>query len=360
METVRGGLDDVADALSARERGYDLAIGAMEHLGVAAFVLGADGRVLLWNQACEHLTGVPARDVLGARNPWRAFYDKPRPCLADLVLSQRADAVGSLYVRGGASARGGSALSAETWCAMPQLGRPLYLTIDAAPIRDQSGAVIAVVETLRDLTADRRRQEELESLATLDGLTGLLNRRSFDERLGGEARRAARDQLPLALLMIDLDNFKPYNDAHGHQIGDACLKSVALAIRGALTRAGDLAARYGGDEFAVILPGVDAIGAARVARRIRERVAALRIVNPFSANSYGLTLSVGGCAAAADFVGSASRLIATADAELYRAKRSGRNRMSIVDCEAGASAFGDHRANPLAATGGRAAAGPNP
>jgi len=354
METFRDGPGEAADAPRARERDEALAVRVVEHLGVPAFVLGADGCVLLWNKACEDLTGAPAREMLGAPNPWRAFYDAPRPCLADLVLSRRVDAVGSLYLRGGASPRGGRALSAEAWCTMPHLGRPLYLAIDAAPIYDRSGSLVAVVETLRDLTADKRRQEELESLASLDGLTGLLNRRSFDERLATEARRASRERFSLALLMIDVDDFKPYNDAHGHLIGDACLRNVAAAIRGALSRAGDVAARYGGDEFAVILPGAERPGAAQVAQRVRARVAALHIANPFSTRSQNLTLSVGGCAAAPDFVGSVGRLIATADAELYRAKRAGRNRMSIADCEAGPMSFADRGARLLAPIAPRA------
>ena len=198
--------------------------------------------------------------------------------------------------------------------------------------------MIAAVETLRDLTVEKQRQAELESLAALDGLTGLLNRRSFDERLAMEVRRAHRADDPLALLMIDVDDFKPYNDAHGHQIGDACLRRVALAIRGALSRAGDIAARYGGDEFSVILPGADRAGALQVAEHIRRRVADLHIANPFSAISQSLTLSIGGCAAQG-FDGPAERLVALSDAELYRAKRSGRNRTSIASRQSDSLAF---------------------
>jgi diguanylate cyclase (GGDEF)-like protein len=341
MQTFQKGLGGLAGLLSGRGRGHGLAINAMEHLGVPAFVLGADRRVLLWNKACERLTGVLAQDVLGKRSPWRAFYDRPRPCLADLVLARRVEDIESLYVRGGAAAHDGRSVSAETWCEMPKLGRPLYLAIDAAPIYDEAGAMIAAVETLRDLTVEKQRQDELESLAALDGLTGLLNRRSFDERLTQEVRRAFRAGHPLALLMVDVDDFKPYNDAHGHQIGDECLRKVALAIGGALSRAGDVAARYGGDEFSVILPGADRIGALQVAEHIRERIDDLRIANPFSTMSQRLTLSIGGCVAAHGFDGSAERLVALADAELYRAKRSGRNRTSIAACESGSTAFGE-------------------
>jgi len=325
METFRDGPGEAADAPRARERDEALAVRVVEHLGVPAFVLGADGCVLLWNKACEDLTGAPAREMLGAPNPWRAFYDAPRPCLADLVLSRRVDVVGSLYLRGGASPRGGRALSAEAWCAMPHLGRPLYLAIDAAPIYDRSGSLVAVVETLRDLTADKRRQEELESLASLDGLTGLLNRRSFDERLATEARRASRERFSLALLMIDVDDFKPYNDAHGHLIGDACLRNVAAAIRGALSRAGDVAARYGGDEFAVILPGtLDKVGA-EVAGRVVASVA-----ETTSAIGVDITASAG-VAAVRTGVASREDLVEAADTALYRAKAAGGDGVAIHD-----------------------------
>ena len=331
-------LEGSTDAPPARRPDSQFAVSVMERLGVPAFVLGADRRVLLWNKACERLTGAPAADMLGTRNHWRAFYGEPRPCLADLVLAQKLDEIALRYVRGDRAAHDGGGAATETWCEMPRLGRPLYLAVDAAPIYDDAGAMIAAVETLRDLTVEKQRQAELESLAALDGLTGLLNRRSFDERLALEVRRAHRAEVPLALLMIDVDDFKPYNDAHGHQIGDACLRSVALAIRSALSRAGDVAARYGGDEFAVILPGADRIGAAQVAEHIRRRVADLHIANPFSAISQSLTLSIGGCAAQG-FDRSAERLVALSDAELYRAKRGGRNRTSIASCGADSPAL---------------------
>ncbi|MGA2484665.1 MAG: diguanylate cyclase [Roseiarcus sp.] len=341
MQTFHSRLGRRVGAPPARQSDHGFAVSVMEHLGVPAFVLGADRRVLMWNKACERLTGAPAENMLGTRDHWRAFYDKRRPCLADLVLRQKFEDIALRYARGGRAVHGRAGAATENWCEMPRLGRPLYLAADASPIYDEAGAMIAAVETLRDLTVEKQRQTELESLAALDGLTGLLNRRSFDERLTLEARRALRAELPLALLMVDVDDFKPYNDAHGHQVGDACLRTVAQAIRGALWRAGDVAARYGGDEFSIILPDTDRIGALRVAEHIRGRIDALRIANPFSAASRSLTLSIGGCVAARGFDGSAERLVALSDAELYRAKRGGRNRTSIATCESDPAAFGE-------------------
>ena len=112
----------------------------MEHLGVPAFVLGADRRVLLWNMACERLTGVPAEDVLGTRDHWRAFYGERSPLSRRSRAERQFEDIESLYVRGGAAAHGGG-VSTETWCEMPRLGRPLYLAADAAPIYDEAGAI---------------------------------------------------------------------------------------------------------------------------------------------------------------------------------------------------------------------------
>ena len=334
MQASQGRPGNIAPPRTLR-RAADPALAAsvIEHLSVPTFALAVDRRVLLWNKACERLTGVAAESVLGTRRHWRAFYNRRRPCLAELVLTGRNQDVPSFYDRHAAPASSAHGVAVEGWSQMPRLGQPLYLAIEAAPIYDSSGAIVAAVETLRDLTTEKRRQLELESLAALDGLTGLLNRRSFDERLRQEIRRVARERLPLALLMVDVDDFKPYNDAHGHQVGDEGLRRVALAIRSALSRAGDLAARYGGDEFAVILPGVDRNGALHVAERIRERVDALGIANPFSAATQCLTLSIGGCVAPNDFSGAAEDLVARADAELYRAKWAGRNRTSVAEFE---------------------------
>jgi diguanylate cyclase (GGDEF)-like protein len=315
---------------SLEDGGDGFAINVVEHLGFAAFVLGADGRVLLWNNACERLTGVSAREVVGTSNQWRAFYGERRPCLADLVLSGRFDDIGALYASGGKANLSESGVSAENWCVMPKLGRPLYLAIDASPICDRSGAVIAAVETLRDITVHKQRQIELETMATRDGLTGLSNRRSFDERLPEEARRAAREKLSLSLLMIDIDFFKHYNDADGHQAGDECLRTVAQAISNSLLRAGDFASRYGGDEFAVILPGASQPGATRVVERVLERIADLRVHHSASTVSNNVTLSIGGAAALSFDGGRSEALLACADAALYRAKRDGRNRAVIV------------------------------
>ncbi|WP_020654081.1 sensor domain-containing diguanylate cyclase [Massilia niastensis] len=302
----------------------------MESLSVPVFVLGTDARVMIWNRACEHLTGVPASETLGTAEHWRCFYEQPRPTLADLLLQERAGVTRQIYPRGPREAASG--LSIESWCDMPRAGRRRYLAADASPIFDAGGRLSAVVETLRDLTDEKMAQVALEQLATRDGLTGLANRRCFDETLHAEWTRALRQQQPLSLLMVDVDNFKAYNDAHGHLGGDECLKRVARAVASEM-RANDLVARYGGEEFAVILPNQSLKGAAIVAERIRCRVEQLQLPCRFATGQH-VTVSIGAATAVAGPDNCASQLVAVADAALYRAKHLGRNRISLPLSEA--------------------------
>lgn len=170
---------------------------------------------------------------------------------------------------------------------------------------------------------------ELEARASQDGLTGLANRRCFDEKLALELDRARRHAQPVSLIMMDVDFFKKFNDSYGHVAGDDCLRAVAGAVARSVNRAEDLAARYGGEEFAVIMPGADTAGAREVAEAIRTAVAALQI--PHAASATGtVTISLGAATihpAPADS-GDASALIRQADALLYQSKSGGRNRVT--------------------------------
>lgn len=305
----------------------------MEMLAIPAFVLDTECRVMIWNCACERLTGVAAYEVLGTRDHWRSFYRDPRPTLADLVIQHRTDEMHSLYSKHAKHSEArGNHLCAENWCEMPRSGRSRYLAVDASPILDDDGKLIAVVETLRDMTDEKTAQIALEQLATRDGLTGLANRRCFDDTLHAEWTRAMRNQHPLSLLMVDVDNFKAYNDANGHLGGDECLKRIATAVASEM-RANDLVARYGGEEFAVILPNQSLKGAAIVAERIRCRVEQLQVPNRL-APERRVTVSIGAATAIAAADSDASQLVAIADAALYRAKHMGRNRISLPTVEA--------------------------
>ncbi|MDH5301804.1 MAG: diguanylate cyclase [Gammaproteobacteria bacterium] len=174
--------------------------------------------------------------------------------------------------------------------------------------------------------------ERLDGLATTDGLTGLANRRQFDELLEEEIRRNARKAMPISVLLCDVDYFKNYNDFYGHQAGDHCLVAVAEVMRNAFKRAGELPARYGGEEFAVILPGEDSAGAERIAEHLIEEIHKRAIPHEKSSVSPMVTLSVG--LATAYFNGeqdiiSPEALLKKADEGLYVAKQQGRNRVIV-------------------------------
>ncbi|WP_395703914.1 diguanylate cyclase domain-containing protein [Aquabacterium sp.] len=172
----------------------------------------------------------------------------------------------------------------------------------------------------------KRQSDLLREMAFVDGLTGLHNRRSFDERLATEWQRALRQQQPLALILADIDQFKAYNDHHGHQAGDETLRRVAQQIGALLARPGDMAARYGGEEFACLLPETDAAGALDVARRIEQAVRALAIPHGHSAAAEVVTLSLGTAALVPRGGDEPAALLAAADRQLYEAKRLGRGR----------------------------------
>lgn len=181
----------------------------------------------------------------------------------------------------------------------------------------------------------RQANEELRLVSQLDGLTGIANRRSFDEALRREWRRAMRDEEPLALIMLDADHFKAYNDTYGHQAGDECLKFIAAQVKAAAKRSTDLAARYGGEEFALILTECDLAGAAQVAERLRSSIEEAAWPHAGSAVAKVVTVSLGVVAVCPQQEEQALELVAAADRAMYRAKQSGRNRVCLAspDCE---------------------------
>ena len=205
------------------------------------------------------------------------------------------------------------------------LGAVDYVTkpIHFAVLRQRVRRLIQQTQLYQQLEVANR---ELKRLASLDGLTGIANRRRFDEYIEAEWRRMTREKMPLSLILCDIDYFKKYNDTYGHQAGDSCLRKVANALSFCIKRSVDLVARYGGEEFAVILPNTTTAGASQVAEEIREFVNALKIPHAQSAVSEHVTLSLGVASMEPTLDTSPSMLIATADAALYRAKGAGRNR----------------------------------
>jgi two-component system chemotaxis family response regulator WspR len=203
----------------------------------------------------------------------------------------------------------------------------------AARIRHHARGYISALQrdaAWRSLRASQeelaRANEELRRLAALDGLTGIANRRLFDEAALAEWQRGRRQRTPLALLMCDVDHFKLYNDHLGHPAGDLCLKKMAAVLTGQLKRPADLAARYGGEEFALLLPNTDLAGALRVGEACRAGLEQLKLPHPGAPGGV-VTMSMGvACVVPGDEDGPGA-LIARADAALYGAKRDGRNRV---------------------------------
>lgn len=165
-----------------------------------------------------------------------------------------------------------------------------------------------------------------QNLASVDGLTQLANRRTFDETFKSEWNRAARSRLPLSVILIDIDNFKKYNDHYGHQEGDSCLREVAHALARCIRRSGDLVARYGGEEFVIVLYQMAGDEAARFAEQMRAAVAELGLVHEMNEAGH-VTISLGGATCIPHSRDNPDDLLRAADGALYQAKEDGRDQV---------------------------------
>lgn len=296
---------------------------------VAMLVIDAEHRVTHWNRACEVMTGTLARDVIGTRGQWKAFYPSQRPIMADMVLDDASEnAVDRLYhgrfrpsmlIPGGYEAE-------DFFPHFGDSGRWLYFT--AAPLRNAKGDVVGAIETLQDVSQRRRAEEALReseeryrSLSQTDSLTGLYNSRYLRERLPGELERANRYGRPLSMLVLDCDNFKSINDCYGHLEGDKVLQNLAEVIRRCLRRS-DSAYRYGGEEFVVLLPETDMAAAMALAERLRSMFAAQETLAS-NGEKIHCTISIGVSRHVP--TDTESTLIRRADEASYVAKQRGKN-----------------------------------
>jgi len=191
--------------------------------------------------------------------------------------------------------------------------------------------VTALVEKSMAL---ERSNQQLELLSATDGLTGLANRRQFDQHLYAEWQRSMRSQQPLSLLLLDIDHFKRYNDHYGHLAGDACLRQVAAILYDCAQRSGELVARYGGEEFALLLPTTDSAAAMVVAQRCMDELARARIAHADSPVSDCLTASIGVATVVASQDLVPESLVRCADEALYQVKSGGRARYHVAPCPA--------------------------
>jgi diguanylate cyclase (GGDEF)-like protein/PAS domain S-box-containing protein len=212
-------------------------------------------------------------------------------------------------------------------------GKYVWVETSLRTIHDPvTGVPTGILNNVREITQRKLAEQQLaeayhavETMAITDALTGLANRRRFDECLTNEWRRGMREHKPLSLLLIDVDFFKEYNDAHGHLRGDNCLKQITDTIQDVILRPGDLVARFGGEEFAVILPNTSAPGAFQLAKDVCAIVCDRQI--PHSGNPAGIvTVSAGSAVLVPQLGQPAAALVDCADQALYEAKRRGRNR----------------------------------
>lgn len=283
-----------------------------------------DGRRTYVSPGIKALTGWNPEDLVG-----RVFREIIHPAdVAEVEMAMRALRAGS---EGGTLEYRARKLDGEYFWAEGSLR--VY--------RDPAtGRPIGYLNLVRDISERKRSEEHLQSayrametLVVVDALTGIANRRRFDDSLATEWRRALREGSKLSLLLIDADHFKRYNDTYGHVRGDSCLKQIAEAALDVVLRPGDLVARYGGEEFAVVLPGTDEIGAKAVAEDICQAVRSRRL--PHEGNAPGIVTVSIGCATVIPQRGkTAQDLIESADQALYRAKGRGRNRVVVAGAPA--------------------------
>ncbi len=175
----------------------------------------------------------------------------------------------------------------------------------------------------------KHKSDQLEQLALVDALTDIPNRRALDGCIQREIKRAARNESPLSILMLDIDHFKNYNDHYGHGVGDVCLRQVAKTMESTLQRPGDMVGRYGGEEFVVVLPNCDETCALSVAEKIRSNIALQKIPHTASPVADHVTVSVGVRSTVCQSENSCTDMLFDADKALYRAKKEGRNRVVI-------------------------------
>jgi len=308
----------VQDVTEAREQAMKLqeAQQLLDHLmremPVALCMVDENGLFYYRNRAFQEYFGYGPDEVLTRERWWREVFpdEDYRAQMRDAWENSKREA----------SDRGGRITSGEVRMWTRAAGQRTMAI---------SGMVFGrhYLLAFTDQTEQHARSEILQQMAFIDGLTGIANRRQLDLTLKAEWGRCQRSGQPLAVLMIDIDLFKSFNDLYGHQKGDECLAAVAGALRAGLSRPHDLVARYGGEEFLCVLPMCDMPGALRKADALRVAVQDLGIVHAGSHVAGVVTVSVGVATLVPDELGGPERLVALADLCLYRAKQTGRNRV---------------------------------
>lgn len=302
--------------------------GACNAATVGLVILDAEHHICFWNRWMEEKSGIPTAiangrqlfkllpELRGGRIETAVRYalEHNQPSLLSQLLNKTPF---PLYEHG--------QVGEDT----PRLQQAIHVM----PI-DLAGGPRHCLIQIHDVTVATKRERLLREQAVklhanvyLDGLTGIANRRRFDEYLESEFRRAQRTCSPLSLILLDIDFFKAFNDRYGHQMGDQCLIQVAQALKGNLQRAADLVARYGGEEFAIILPASESEGATFVAEQLRAEIASMRIPHADSLIADHVTISLGVATVTPAVGAQPESLVRAADCALYEAKAQGRNRV---------------------------------
>ncbi|WP_415905047.1 EAL domain-containing protein [Neptuniibacter sp. QD48_55] len=288
---------------------------------IASFVINEDHVITHWNKACEILTGIPASAVIGTKDSWRGFYDHPRPVMADLVLNGAiAKDIEKHYGhKFQPSELIPGAVEAQDYFPKMHDGRWLYFT--AAPLQDEDGQTIGAIETLQDITSQKIQEEKIIHQAHFDNLTGLPNRFLALDRLNLLIQEAERNNKKLAVLFIDLDDFKKVNDTLGHALGDELLIQAADKLR-SMIRASDTIGRLGGDEFIVLINNLeDALEVRPIAENLLK---SFRDVFKVKNRELLLTTSIG-ISIYPDDGDQPDQLLRNADSAMYHSKSEGRN-----------------------------------
>jgi diguanylate cyclase (GGDEF)-like protein/PAS domain S-box-containing protein len=296
----------------------------IEFLPDATFVIDSDKKVIAWNKAIEEMTGVLKKDIIGKGDYIYSepFYNEKRPVLIDLIFSPDQE-LRELYPL---IEKKGHTLFVKFYIPSVYKGAGADLWGIASPLFDSENNVVGAIETIRDITEQKRMEIQLQHLATHDALTNIPNRYSVTEPLTRAVAKAKRGEQS-AFLFIDIDDFRLVNDTLGHATGDELLFTLAILLKQNL-REGDLLARFGGDEFCVLLEGVTGDEASIVADKLRRIVDQEEMYLEKHKCCIDLSISIG--VVMVDGTLDAQKVLFYADNALYQAKENGKNRVTFL------------------------------
>lgn len=300
-------------------------------ISIPTFVIDRDHKVIHWNRAMEKLTGMAAGDVVGTTEHWRAFHVSKRATIADLVIGTLREGEAAAFFEGTFRKSALDESACETEDYFPSIGgQGRWLICTAAPIQDAEGNVLGAVASVQDITERKKTEDNLreseqkyKEMSITDSLTKLFNSRHFFQKMKMEIERSERYRHPLSVMLLDIDDFKKYNDTYGHLEGDNALAVIAEMIRKNL-RSTDTGFRFGGEEFTVILPETDIDEALEVAERLRKNIANAWLA-PLSKLKTCVTASIGVTRHVPGEL--TSSVIGRTDRAMYAAKEKGKNRV---------------------------------